>query len=179
MSFGGGLSGDLGEEIGGDYNYGGVGGETEVGVSAAGRGSNTPVGDGGVRDSGGRRAMFTAGLRESLTGDGGGLNLRGTPGDKGGDRDAYFSYRGEAMGGEEGGDAGGTGGMAEGTPDHAGHGGGYRLGRGGYSRIVTPESAGVADSATQESARFASKDGEEGGVGRRVSGEGIRSIPAF
>lgn len=179
VSFGGGLSGGLGEEFGGDFNFGGVGGETEVGVNTAGRASSTPVSDGGAHNGGGRRAMFTAGLRESLTGDGGGLNLRGITGDGGGDKDAYFSYRGEAMGGEEGGDTGATSGMTDGTPDHAGHGGGYRLGRGGYSRIVTPESAGVADSATRESSRLVSKVGEEEDVGRRMAGDGIRSIPAF
>lgn len=157
--FGGGLSSGLGEGFG-TYNFESFGVDEEVGVNDAELASKSPAGDLG---GGGRKAMFTAGLRESLTG--------------GADKDAYFSYRGEPMGEPVGGEVRG-GGVVEGTPDHAGRGGDYRVGRGGYSRIVTPESAGVSD-PTQGSSRFLSKDGGNGEVGRRIGGDSIRSIPAF
>ncbi|CAN0096265.1 unnamed protein product [Ectocarpus fasciculatus] len=128
----------------GEYNFGGVDASPRAGgVGGSGRGG------GGVKDM-----MFTTGIRESLTGGGGGggvsWNLRGTTLDDGGGGDGnqtggYYSY-----GGEEAGRGTATPNRGvESTPDHGGRG----VGRGGYTRIVTPESGGVSD-PTQASSRF-------------------------
>lgn len=158
--FASGPASGLGEDFG-TYDFG-VNINEEAGVGSAERVSISPARDEtGGGGSGGRKAIFTAGLRESLTG--------------GADKDAYFSYRGEPVGGP-----GPGGGVAQSTPDHAGRGGDYHVGKGVYSRIVTPESAGISDPARGSPvSAFLSKDGENGDVGRRIGGDSIRSIPAF
>lgn len=142
----------------GEYNFGGVDSNAGVGGihSAGGAGSS------------GKDVMFTTGIRESLTG-GVRWNLRGTSlddgGGGGGDQDGGFSHRGEAAAAGAAAAGGGGGERApnrgvEHTPDHAGRGaknGG--VGRGGYPRIVTPESAGVSEAAHPSSRGLSAADG--------------------
>lgn len=174
----GGVSSALGEGFG-VYNFEGA--ASAGGLGSAGRNPTTPGG-------GGRDAMFTAGLRESLAGDGF-RNLRGTTLDVGEDADdayQYISYRDQSAG------DGAANRGAEATPDHAGRGGeGYPSGRvgGGYgAHIVTPESAGVTNPVQASSGlRFKEGDGEkhvayedEGDdIPGRIGGGSIRGIPAF
>lgn len=167
----------------GEYNFGGV----DVSPRAGGVGGNGR--GGGVKDM-----MFTTGIRESLTGVGVSWNLRGTTLDDGGggvgdgnQTGGYYSY-----GGEEGGTATPNRGVQS-TPEHGGRG----VGRGGYTRIVTPESGGLSD-PTQASSRFLAgaeaatpgnmikeglhEEGSERGnelVGGGVGGDAIRGIRAY
>ena len=142
----------------GDYDFGGGAG----------------LGDGGGGGGGGRSGkdvMFTTGIRESLIG-GVSWNLRGTTLDRGGGGGGGMDQNGEYVPREDDGAAAAVreevpsngGGGVESTPDHAGRrsGGGSAGGvggRGGYSRVVTPESAGVPDPA-QASSRFLSQADE-------------------
>ncbi|CAM9813938.1 unnamed protein product [Ectocarpus sp. 13 AM-2016] len=174
----------------GEYNFGGV----DAGPRAGGVGGNGP--GGGVKDM-----MFTTGIRESLTGGGGVTwNLRGTTLDDGGGGggggvgDGNQTGHYSSYGGEEAGRGTATPNRGvESTPDHGGRG----FGRGGYTRIVTPESGGVSD-PMQASSRFLagaeaatpgnmSKEGlyEEGSErdnelpGGAVGGDAIRGIRAY
>ncbi|CAN0421120.1 unnamed protein product [Ectocarpus sp. 12 AP-2014] len=174
----------------GEYNFGGVDASPRVGgVGGNGRG-------GGVKDM-----MFTTGIRESLTGGGGVTwNLRGTTLDDGGGGggggvgDGNQTGHYSSYGGEEAGRGTATPNRGvESTPDHSGRG----VGRGGNTRIVTPESGGVSD-PMQASSRFfvgaeaatpgnMIKEGlyEEGSerdnelAGRAVGGDAIRGIRAY
>lgn len=176
---GAGASSPLGRNME-SYNFDGV--EESAGV----RGDNTGGGGGGGGvgrgDDNGRGAMFTAGIRESLTG-GVSWDLRGTTLGGGEQSDGYFSYRRDAAG-----DAPPSRVGAESTPDHAGRATEYGTGRGPYTQIVTPESAGVSDPA--RGSRSLSGEGKrgkqyEGGIndeleGGELQGGGvIRGIPAF
>lgn len=174
----GGASSPLEEKMG-SYNFGGVG--ESSGVRGDNTGGGVGGGGGGVGDDG-RDAMFTAGIRESLTGGGVSWDLRGTTLGGGGEQsDGYFSYRGHAAGNAP------SRVGAESTPDHAGRANEYGLGRGAYTQIVTPESAGVTDPV--QASRFLPGDGKresqyEGDVndeiGEELEGGGaIRGIRAF
>ena len=170
-AFYGGVPSSPPQEHLGNFNYGDVDARDEQ------RGRDT--GGGG---SAAKSAMFTAGIRESLTG-GVRWNLRGTTLDDGGQNDAYLSRRGEPAEEEV------LSRMVEGTPDHAGRGNEYGVGGVGYSQIVTPESADASDPG-QTSSRFLPGDGKrgeyEGGGGdrddrlaARVGGSAVREIRAF
>lgn len=173
-AFYGGVPSSPPQEHLGEFNYGGVGARDDQ------RGRDT-----GGEGSAAKSAMFTAGIRESLTG-GVRWNLRGTTlDDGGGQNDAYFSRRGEAVEEEEVPSR-----MVEGTPDHAGRGTDYGVGGAGYSQIVTPESADASDPG-QTSSRFMPRDGKRGeyedggggdrddGLAVRVGGSAVREIRAF
>lgn len=157
----------LGEKLDG-YNFGGI-------DASVGRGLSTGGGGGG---GGGRDNMFTAGIRESLTG-GVRWDLRGTTLDGGNRSDDYVSYRGEATGGA-------PNIVVQGTPDHAGRSNRDGGGIGTRSKVVTPESADASDPA-QASSRLLSGDGKHGGyegdrddeLGGRLGGGALRGIPAF
>lgn len=157
----------LGDSLG-DYNFGGV-------DSSAGLGGVHSGGGGG--GSGGKDVMFTTGIRESLTG-GVRWNLRGTTLDDGGHGDGdsgdqnggYFSHRGEAAAGAVAGGERTPNRVVERTPDHAGRGG--KNGRGGYPRIVTPESAGVSEPALPSSRVLSAADGNMNNGGLYKGGEG-------
>ncbi len=171
----------------GDYGFGGAGAGAGLGGARGSRGGD------------GKDVMFTTGLRESLTG-GVSWNLRGTTldgGGGGGDQNGgYFSYRDEAAtaAAPAGAGEGHPNRGVESTPDHAGRGGGTGgVGRGGYSRIVTPESAGISDPA-EASSRFldgniskgvlygdgGGGDGKELAGGREgLDGGAVRGIRAF
>lgn len=168
-AFYGGVPSSPPQEHLGDFNYEGVDAREEQ------RGRDTAGG------SAAKSAMFTAGIRESLTG-GVRWNLRGTTLDDGGQNDAYFSRRGDPA--EEVPSR-----MVEGTPDHAGRGNEYGVGGVGYSQIVTPESADASDPG-QTSSRFLPGDGKRGefeggdgdrddGLAARVGGSAVREIRAF
>ena len=159
----------------GEFNYGGVDAREEHRVRDTGGGG-----------SAGKSAMFTAGIRESLTG-GVRWNLRGTTLNDGDNQnDACFPRRGEGAGEEM------PSHMVEGTPDHAGRGNNYGVGEAGYSQIVTPESADASDPG-QTSSRFLAGDRKRGeyedgggdggdrdeGLAARVGGSAVRDIRAF
>lgn len=117
----------------------------------------------------GRKTMFTAGIRESLNAEGV-QGLRSTLLDHHDDRDGRL-FPGDQTPGAA------VGKPAEATPDHVGRGNDYRSSRGAFSRIVTPESAGIPESA-QASRRFAAGDDEDVFVGR-MGTDSVRGIPAF
>lgn len=180
---GGGISTPIRESFGA-YNFDRVGGVVGAGGHGAGGGDTEHIPDDREREAG-KNAMFTAGLRESLKGDGGLRNyLRGTTLESGAEKEAYFSY----PGGREGADGGGVApaGLGQDTPEHAERTGNHRGGSGGregHARIVTPESAGVSNPL-----RFLSTAGKgegyhgtEGGgeVAGRIDGGNVRGIPAF
>lgn len=133
------------------------------------------VGGGRAGDS--KNVMFTAGIRESL---GGGVSwdLRGTTLDRDPEGDDHYSY------GREGDQGRG----AESTPrrgnDYGASATSGARGRGAYSHVVTPESAGAIDPA-QTSASYlerkggAHEDDGDDGFGDRLRGGAIRGIPAF
>lgn len=140
--------------LGGDYGFERAGGRDGGGGGGGGDGG------GGGGGGSGTDVMFTTGIRESLAG-GVRWNLRGTTLDRGGgDRNGEYVPRRDdaaaAVGGE-----GPLVGVVESTPDHAGRGGhAGGVGRGGYSRVVTPESGGVSDPA-QASSRFLPQKADE------------------
>lgn len=160
-----------------DYNF--VGAEiTPARVANTNTGGERGVGSGGKENK-----MFTAGLRESLAG-GVHWDLRGTTLD-GDDQnrnrnDGYSNYRGETV------EDGQSRVVVEGTPDHAGRGNEYGRAGGAYSRIVTPESAGVSDSVQASSSRRSSGDGKRGedeytgdNKDDGLGGDAIRGIRAY
>lgn len=184
----------------GGYDFGGAG--SGAGLGGVHNGSGGRDGGGGGAGSGGRDVMFTSGIRESLTG-GVSWNLRGTTLDRGGaDQNGEYVSRQDGAAAAAAAGEGPPHGGIESTPDHAGRGGDAGgVGRGGYSRIVTPESGGVPDPG-QTSSRFLSQadetiskgdwyedsggGGGDGGrddelaMGRgRLSGGGVRGIRAF
>lgn len=119
----------------------------------------------------GRGVMFTAGLRESLRGEGG---LFATPSSRR-DDDVFTSFEGN-----------GDSGLADDTADRIVYRTPYDNGPGDQSKIITPDSAETPGTATrprqyssEREARGTFKAGEDDGLMGRFGEDNVRSIPAF